>query len=280
MNAFRLEDVHFSYGGRPVLTGVSLAAEPGETVALLGRNGVGKTTLTRLLVALLHPDAGAVSIGGDTTAGKSPEDLADRVAYVFQHPDQQLFARTVLDEVAFGPRQRGASVTDAEGLAINALARVGIERFGSVHPYDLSLPLRKLVTIAAAVAQDSRVLVLDEPTQGLDRDAIARVSGLVRDLATAGVTVLAVTHDLAFVAEALDRVVVLVNGVVGADEPAYGIIMSPSRTEELDWRQPDAARLSRELRLRGAPLGMADVARAIRDRRRSGGVRDSSPSFM
>ncbi len=280
MSAFRLDDVHFAYGrGATVLAGVSFAADPGETVALLGRNGAGKTTLTRLLVALLHPNRGTVSVGGDTTAGKSPEDLAHRIAYVFQHPDQQLFQRTVLEEVAFGPRQLGASRLDAERSAADALHGVGMEQFSSVHPYDLPLPLRKLVTIAAAVAQGSEVLVLDEPTQGLDRNAMARVSDLVRDLATRGVAILAVTHDLVFVAEAMNRAIVLADGRIGADKPARDIIMDPT-VGGIVLRQPEAARLSQALRLSGAPIRVRDVADAVGRLLRTADVKGSLPSSM
>ncbi len=262
--SFAIDGVHFSYGTVPVLSGVSLAAATGETVALLGRNGAGKTTVTRLLVALLHPTLGSVRIAGESTVGKKPEDLAHRVAYVFQHPDQQLFGRTVLDEVAFGPAQRGVPAREAARIATNALARIGIGDVAAVHPFDLPLPRRKLVTIAAAVAQDPRVLVLDEPTQGLDRAARAAVATLVRELASDGVTVLAVTHDLAFVAEALERIAVLVDGAIGVDESAHSLITNRRRVEQLGLRQPEAVRVSEAMSLPGSPMRVADVVRGVR----------------
>ncbi len=272
MTAFRLSGVSFSYGKGPVLKNVSLEAAAGEMVALLGPNGAGKTTLTRLLVALLHPDAGTVSIGSETTDGKSPEDLADRVGYVFQHPDQQLFARTVLEEVAFGPRQRGVGATEAHDLAMDALVHLGMHTARESHPYDIPLAQRKLVTIAAAVAQRPRVLVLDEPAQGLDRETTDRVSALIREMAGEGVAVLAVSHDLAFVAETFDRVLVLTNGEVVADDCARNLIMNPVRATDLGLRQPDAARISSALDLPGAPFRMHDVSQALAGRLHPGGL--------
>lgn len=260
----RVDDVSFAYGTNSVLRGVSFAAEPGEAVALLGRNGAGKTTLTKLIVALLHPDAGEVWVGDWNTTGRTPEDMATRVAYVFQHTEQQLFARTVAEEVIFAPRQLGVSRRDAEGIVEEVLGLVGLALHRETHPYDLPPAERKLVSLAAALAQRPQLLVLDEPTQGLDRSHVLRVCEILRDQVRKGITVLAVTHDLTVVAEGFTRALVLEDGRVVVDEDVANIVGSERRAAELGLPVPAAPSLSRALDLPGCPIRMAEVARAIR----------------
>lgn len=239
----------------PVVRGVSLSVSQGETVALLGPNGAGKTTLTKLMVALLHPSRGDVSVGGISTRGLAPEDLADRAAYVFQHADQQLFATTVQAEVEFGPRQLGRTPAEIAHHVESALERVGLDARRETHPYDLPPAERKLVALAAALAQRPRLLVLDEPTQGLDRMGKARVTSVLQGFALNGGAVIAVTHDLGFVAEALERAVILEGGAVTADEPARRIVAGSRAV---------TARISAALRLPGMPVKVAEVIQAIR----------------
>lgn len=265
MNLLSVEHVGFAYGTTPVLRDASFTVNPGEKVALFGRNGVGKTTLTKLVVALLHPTRGVVRLGGRSLKGKAPEDVADRVAYVFQHPDRQLFARTVLDEVAFAPRRGGMEERAALRLAARALERVGLSESADRHPYDLPPAHRKLVTIAAAVAQQPRLLVLDEPTVGLDRDAGARVRTVLAEAVAEDVAVLAVTHDLAFAAEAMERALVLRGGVVTYDGGVRDLLAG-AHARELDLASPPAVRLARALGLDDRLIRAEEVAAALRDR--------------
>jgi energy-coupling factor transport system ATP-binding protein len=265
VNLLSFEHVGFAYGTSPVLRDVSFTVEPGETVALLGRNGAGKTTLTKLVVALLHPTRGVVRFGGRSIKGKAPEDVADRVAYVFQYPDRQLFARTVLDEVAFAPLRGGMEEREALRLAARALERVGLSESADDHPYDLPPAHRKLVTIAAAVAQQPRLLVLDEPTLGLDRDAGARVQTLLAEESAEGVAILGVTHDLAFVAEAMERALVLRGGALTYDAGVRALLAGGD-SRELDLAAPPAIRLGQALGLADGLIRAGEVAAALRDR--------------
>ncbi len=264
MSALRLEEVWFGYDDTPVLKGVSLEIAGGEAVALVGRNGAGKTTLTKLVVALLQPRSGMVRTGGRITEGKAPEDVARLVAYVFQHPDQQLFARTVWSEVAFGPQQQGLSRDETRGIVGDALEQVGLEAHAEVHPYVLPAAQRKLVTLAAAIAQRPRVLVLDEPTQGLDHAGVDRVAGIIGSLTGDDVAVLAVTHDLAFVAEALERAIVLEDGRVAYDGASRELMLDERKAHELGLEVPPAAALSAALDLTGRPVKVRDVVEVLR----------------
>ena len=266
MNVLQFQDVRFDYGGPPVLRGISFSIAAGETVALLGPNGAGKTTLTKLIVALLHPTVGIVRIAGRSIDGKVPEQLSRQVAYVFQHPDQQLFQRTVAQEVAFGPRQRGLSSDDVTEVVRSVLAQTGLTSLAEEHPHDLPPAQRKLVALAAALAQEPLLLVLDEPTQGLDRSGMNRVCRVVNDVRASGVAVLAVTHDLAFVAEALDRTVVLVDGQVAHDGATSDFLLGEVFHETYAIGAPPAVYLSATLALPGQPIRIADVGRAVSSR--------------
>ncbi len=211
----RWDAVRAGYGGPDVLHDVSLGIEAGESVALLGPNGAGKTTLTRMLMGLVRPLAGRVSVGDQDVAAMRPDQMAHRVGYAFQHADQQLFARTVRDDVAFGPRRLGLGTAGVDAL----LEELELGSVGDRHPYDLPAPLRKLVSLAGVLAMRPSVLVLDEPTAGFDRELRALVAGVVRRRLADGVTVLCVSHDLAFVAAVARREVVLDAGRVAADRP-------------------------------------------------------------
>jgi energy-coupling factor transport system ATP-binding protein len=264
LTALTLSDVCFDYGGEPVLRGVTFEVRPGETVALLGRNGAGKTTITRLVMGLLHPARGEILVMGVPNMEQAPEEIARDAAYVFQHSDQQLFASTAIEEVAFAPRQAGRSTIDARDLAFHALLDVGLESHAESHPYDLSPAERKLLALAAALAQRPRVLILDEPTQGLDAGFKERVYGILRDQAARRVAILAVSHDLGLVAEIADRAVVLEGGVVAADLAAADLVRDEPLARQLGLPLPETARLSLALGLPGTPIRRAEVVDGLR----------------
>ena len=207
------EHVSHDYGSGPVLQDVSLAVGDGESVALLGHNGAGKTTLTRMLMGLVRPRAGNVSVGGWNVAGRRPDEMAHRVGYAFQHADQQLFARSVRADVAFGPRRLGKSAVGVPGV----LDELELSGLADRHPYDLPTPVRKLVTLAGVFAMEPAILVLDEPTAGFDRGLRALVVDALQRRIAAGITVIAVSHDLKFVEAVGRRFVKLDSGKIIAD---------------------------------------------------------------
>ena len=148
--ALAFQKVSFDYAGRPALTDVSFAIAPGERVALVGRNGAGKSTLLRLVTGLLHPVTGTVRVGDWDAAARRPDELARRVGSLFQHADQQLFARTVADDVAFGPRVTGVPAPETAERVRRALDSLGLLEVAAEHPYDLPPPWRKLAALAGA----------------------------------------------------------------------------------------------------------------------------------
>jgi energy-coupling factor transport system ATP-binding protein len=214
----RIETLVYRYPtGVTALDGVSLRVSQGERVALIGQNGAGKTTLARHLNGIYRPTAGAVHVDGWDTAERSIAELAGKVGYLFQNPDEQLFARTVADEVAFGPRNLGYAEDRRARLVAWALEATRLTGMGEVHPYQLSLAERKRVALASVLAMDTPIVVLDEPTTGADHAGVQDVGAVVAELAGRGRTVLAVTHDMDFCAEHFDRVVVLAAGRVVLD---------------------------------------------------------------
>lgn len=223
-----LEDVHFAYAGSAagVLHGVSLAVQPREGVALLGANGAGKTTLLRLAMALAHPARGRVTCAGLDTAGRGPEDLAARTGFVFQMPEDQLFATSVADELAFGPRLAGWRAEEIAGRTAEVLAALQLNEVADRHPGDLPAPARKLVTVGCALMLRPTLLLLDEPSAGLDAAARAVLVRVLRTAREAGTAVVAVTHDAAFALEALERGVLLREGRVAADGPLGELLCS------------------------------------------------------
>ena len=257
----RVTGVRYAYGEREALRGVDLAIGAGERVALIGPNGAGKTTLTRLLVALRRPSAGRVTVGDWDVANRRPDEMARRVGYVFQHADQQLFARTVADDVGFGPRCLGRARPPVAAV----LDELGLGAVSRVHPYDVPAPMRKLVALAGVLVMEPAVLVLDEPTAGLDRPQRDLVVAALRRRADAGATVLVVSHDLAFVAEAAERVVVMRDGRIAADRPARELLYDREALAALGLRPPPTAEIGLALKLDGRPVRTDEAIRELRE---------------
>jgi len=220
----RCEGVSFSFpDGTTALNGLDLEIDAGERVAITGRNGSGKSTLVRHWIGLLRPTAGRVHIDGRPTEGRRVADLARTVGISFQDPGSQLFARTCRDEVAFGARNVGLRGALLDSAVDTALAAVGLTGRAVENPYDLGLAQRKLLAIASVLAMGTPVVVLDEPTPGQDADGHARLREIVANLASEGRTVVAISHDRGFIADAFERVVVLDAGRVLADGSAAAL---------------------------------------------------------
>jgi energy-coupling factor transport system ATP-binding protein len=261
--ALCFDGVTFSYGAVPALEQLSFSIAPGERVALLGRNGAGKSTVVRLVAGIQQPHDGTVWVGDWDTRDCVPEQLAWRVGSLFQHADQQLFAPTVRDDVSFGPRALGVGVREVERRTDHALEDLDLTAHAAHHPYDLPPALRKLAALAGALALEPALLVLDEPTAGLDRALSARVIRALLERSAGGVALLVVTHDLTFAAEALERGLVLDRGRLACDEPLAGLLGAGPRLEPLGLSPPPVAALSAALDLPDRPVRAADAARAL-----------------
>lgn len=218
--AIALEQLSFAYDpGRPLLQEINLTVTAGEFVALVGANGSGKTTLVKHLIGLLRPASGRLLIQGQESAQQSVGALARQVGFLFQNPERQIFSATVSDEVAFGPRNLGLAADVVAQRVRQALARFELTDLATQPPAMLSFTQRRRVTLAAVAALETPILVLDEPTVGLDAEARAGVLAWLHERHAQGVTLLLVTHDLALVAAHAQRVLVMQGGRLLADGP-------------------------------------------------------------
>lgn len=200
---------------------LSLTINRGETIALMGRNGAGKTTLARMLCALETPQSGSIIIDGITVAQavgsgaskplnrKAREKLRATVGFVMQHPERQLFAETVADDIAYGPRNQHLSEAQVQERVEQSLRLLHIEHLKDRSPFDLSGGQQRLVAIAGVIARNPRILIMDEPTAGLDEQATVRVHELIRTLHDDGVTTLIISHSQAEVDAIADRTITL-----------------------------------------------------------------------
>ena len=255
----RIDQVRFRYDRAEVLRDFSLAVGAGESLALFGANGAGKSTILRLCMALLHPDAGTVQVAGRKTEGLAPEDLAGDVGYLFQRPEDQLVRTSVRAEVGYGPERLGWDETRTAEAVREVLARCELTDLADTHPYDLPLPKRRLVALASVLVTDPKVLLLDEPTALLDRNGRALVAELVRRSVAAGCSVIAVVHDPSFAIEALGRAVALVEGRVVEDGSVEQVLRSGAAGLGL----PPAAMAALGAGVQAPSLRMADLASAL-----------------
>jgi energy-coupling factor transport system ATP-binding protein len=219
MTDLTLQGVTYRYplGGALALDAVDLHVEAGERLALVGQNGSGKTNLVRHLNGLLRPTSGRVLHDGGDVARRTVAQLAHSVGLVFQDPDRQIFAGSVRAEVEFGPRNLGLRGSGLRTAVDAALVAVGLQADMRTNPYDLGASRRKLLALASVQAMRTPVLVLDEPTTGQDMRGVEMVRRVIDGAHASGRTVIAISHDMEFVAGSFDRVVVLRAGKVILD---------------------------------------------------------------
>ena len=253
----------FDYpGGVRALDGVDLVIRAGERVAIVGQNGSGKTTLVRHFNGLLRPTRGDVIVGGHDTRQRRIAQLAAQVALAFQDPDRQIFAGSVEAEVSFGARNLGLRGPELEESVAAALESVGLSGERRTNPYDLGYSRRKLLTIASVLAMRTRAIVFDEPTTGQDARGVRTLRAIVDRLAAEGRTVICVSHDLRFVAESFERVVVMRQGRIILDA-SPDVVFAESNEDALrstNLQPPYAARVGAKLGLGSTPTEAALIA--------------------
>lgn len=227
--ALATSELGFTYPeGTEALTGVSLEIGAGDLVAIVGQNGSGKSTLVRHLNGLLRATRGSVSVGGERVERQHVAELAARVGIVFQNPDRQIFSSRVCAEVAFGARNAGLAGEPLERRVDACLRLVGLEGEARTNPYDLGYSRRKLLATASVLAMATPGLVLDEPTTGQDLRGVRLVRSLIALLHEMGRTVIAISHDMRFVAEVFPRVIVMQGGRVVLDGPPETVFAETS----------------------------------------------------
>jgi energy-coupling factor transport system ATP-binding protein len=261
--AIATKKLGFSYpDGTRALDGVDLRVEPGELVAIVGQNGSGKSTLVRHFNGLLRATEGEVRVGGEPVGGRHVAELARLVGIVFQNPDRQIFSGRVRAEVAFGARTSGLDRDAQEERTIAALAELDLAGQAALNPYDLGYSRRKLLATASVLAMATPGIVLDEPTTGQDAPGVTRVQHLIVRLAGLGRTVIAISHDMRFVAETFPRVIVMRAGTILLDgTPAEVFAEAQWPTLASTFLEPPLpARIGAQLGLGSTPTEAALVA--------------------
>ena len=223
-----LRDVHHVYAaGTPfeveALRGASLTVEPGEVLGIVGGTGSGKSTLVQHMNLLLVPSSGGVLVDGVDATTLKRSEVRRRVGLVFQFPEAALFAPTVEEDVAFAPRRLGLGEEEVAERVRESLRMLGVEELAGRSPFALSGGEKRRVAIAGVLAMGPEVLILDEPTAGLDPATRDELLALILSLRGAGVSVVLVSHDLDEVAEVADRVCALHDGKVSAIGTPAGV---------------------------------------------------------
>jgi cobalt/nickel transport system ATP-binding protein len=268
MNDIILEarDISYRYPcGKNALTGLSVAIPRGKKVAVLGANGSGKTTLFLCLNGTIRPQSGRVLLDGNKAdyARRELSAWRRRVGLVFQDPEDQVVAGTVIQDVAFGPLNLGFSHHDARQRAQETMEALGIERFADRPTHELSHGERKLVAIAGVLAMQPEVIILDEPMAGLDPAGTAHVSAVLEGIHRRGTTLVVSTHDMDLAYEWADEAVVLQNGRTSRQRPIHDIFKDDAAIQEARLRPPLLLEITQRLREKGL---LADDGRPIRSR--------------
>lgn len=234
------EELSYAYpDGTRGINKVSFKVAPGEAVALVGENGAGKSTLLQHLNGCLFPTGGAVHVAGLPVIKENLPSVRRAAGMIFQNPDDQLFMPTVFDDVAFGLLNLGVAEGELEGRVLKALETVGIAHLRGRQPYRLSQGEKRAAAIAAVVALEPDVLVMDEPTSNLDPRARRR---LIRLLKTFSHAKIIATHDLDFALEVCGRTIVMHQGAIAADGPTAEVFRKADLLERCNLETPPSMR--------------------------------------
>jgi energy-coupling factor transport system ATP-binding protein len=262
--AIEAADLRFAYpSGVEALRGVTVTIRSGEFVGVVGQNGSGKTTLVKHFNGLLKPTSGVVHLLGVDTRTKGVAELARSAGYVFQNPDHQIFCNTVREEIAFGPRNLEMPAAEIEASSRDVIELLDLQGLEERHPFRLSRGERQRLAIASLLAMRPRVLILDEPTGGQDRQQISRLLGTLRQLNAAGHTLILVTHDMELLAGCASRTLVMFQGTLLLDGTPREVFQEVEALQRTALTPPMITRWSLGAGLPGPALTVAEAVQAF-----------------
>lgn len=275
--AINIEKLNYIYSpatafAHQALTDINLQFMAQQIIAVVGQTGSGKSTLMQLVDGLLKPTTGSITVQNVTVNADSKKevfvDLRRHVGFVFQFPESQLFADTVIEDVMFGPRNLGMTDDEAHKAAIQALNRLHFpDQLLQRSPFELSGGQMRRVAIAGVLAMDPEILILDEPTAGLDPSGRRELMELIKQLNTAGTTIILITHQMEQVVEFADQVVALKQGKVAFQGTPRALFKNDQLVHSIGLSVPATIRFAQELRGQGVdvdhPLTMNELAQQI-----------------
>ena len=255
------KNVSASYDGElPILRNVSFRIPDGDFVAFVGTNGAGKSTTMRLVNGLLKPSSGQVLIDGVPTTHLRTSQLAAKVGFLFQNPDRQICCSTVREELLFGFRAQGRADAEAQAKVDAMIERFGFD--GDAEPFLLNRGTRQLLALASIIVMEPPVVVLDEPTTGLDFRECAKVMDVIAELNARGTTVVMVCHDMEVVADYAKRVIAMTAGRVVADGETFAVLRDRDVLARTHLLPPQMVDVSLRLAEDGAVAAASPVALA------------------
>lgn len=248
MAYLELNQVSYTYpNGYEAVTDVDMKFELGESVAIIGQNGAGKTTTVKMMNGLLLPTKGEVIVDGASTRGMTTAQISRKVGYVFQNPNDQIFQDTIYNEIAFGLRKQKMPKQEIEKKVRESAALCGLENDLQEHPYNLPYSRRKFITIAAIIAMDTKVIILDEPTAGQDRESTELLGTIIDSLRRMNKTVITITHDMEFVVKQFRRVIVMANKRKQTEDTPANIFWNEDLLKISALKQPYICQLAKML---------------------------------
>lgn len=266
MNRIDIRDLTFYYSkDEPILTNLQMTLD-GRSTAIIGQNGAGKTTFVKLLKGLLKPISGSIVVNGLPVTEMTAAGLAPHIGLVFQNPNDQIFKNRVMDEVMFGPKCIGLSEDAAQEAATQALKMVGLLPQAEQNPYDLSLSERKLVSIASIVAMGPPIILLDEPTIAQDFLGKQRIKQLIETLKSQGKLVIAILHDMDFVAETFERTIVFSKGQVILDDATPSVFANERILKANFLELPHVMQAARKLGVNEVCTDVEDLIQVLKER--------------
>jgi energy-coupling factor transport system ATP-binding protein len=257
MKLIEIKDLYFKYPfeEKYVLTNINLCIDSNESIAILGPNGSGKTTLIKHLNGILKPTKGEVFIEGKNTKEKSVAELSRIVGIVFQNPDHQLFSNTVFEEISFALINFGFNKEEIDRRVKEMLKYFNLEKYEQSSPLLLSGGEKKRVALASILCYDPKIIVLDEPTVGLDYFQRTALINIIKKLKKEGKTIITITHDIDFALEVAERGIILKDGKIIKDDLLINIIYEEELLNEANLVQPTLAKIIIELEKSGIKIG-------------------------
>lgn len=262
--AIEVKNISFSYPNSSVtaVENVSMTIEKGERVAIIGQNGAGKSTTVKIINNIYRPSKGSVVIDGIDTKNKTTAQIAPHVGYVFQNPNDQIFNDDVVKEIEYVLRHWKLPEEEIRRRREEAIDVTGIRPYLEMHPFDIPLPIRKFLTIAVVVAVSPDYVILDEPTAGQDLWGCAQLKKVMEYLQSKGKAVITISHDMEYVAENFERIIVMAHKNVIADGDRRDIFYQQDILEEAHVKPPMAAQIAQEIGIGKKVLNMAELVAA------------------